>query len=192
MRKRQFSYKVLAMPWLLALVAWMQTSTIPDLSTVALAEKNGLVVVPFTQDIDHADIPLSSLEPGRTYYATVIVKDEAGNKAVYGTTSFTTPKLADQPPPTLSAPPAVVITKPTASLVSGNKVGIESKGTDDKGIVYHAIYINDTQVKAPCACATVTYTWNSNPYKGKIVRIGAVVKDADGQTKATVKLVQVR
>jgi hypothetical protein len=177
--------------WLPTLVmfalAFLQTSS-HDMSTVALAEKNGTIVKPYTPDIDSAII--TGLEPGRTYYATVIVKDEAGNKSVYKTVEFTTPAVTDQPP---TAPPVVIIVKPAPNQIVSGRYTIEARASDDSGgVASLALYINGVVAASACACATRTYSWNTNPYKGRIVRIQAIAKDVDGQETTATTLVQVR
>ena len=59
-----------------------------DISTPALAETNGIVVVDWTRDIVSADA--AGLTPGTTYYFIVIVRDGDGNMAAYFTVSVTT------------------------------------------------------------------------------------------------------
>jgi hypothetical protein len=43
------------------------------------------------------------------------------------------------------------------------------------------IYLNGELVQPVCACDTMTYSWNTKPYKGRVVRIQASAKDVDGQ-----------
>ena len=67
-----------------------------DISTPALAETNGIVVVDWTRDIVSADA--AGLTPGTTYYFIVIVRDGDGNMAAYLTVSATTLSVSDEYP----------------------------------------------------------------------------------------------
>jgi hypothetical protein len=58
-------------------------STSNNLGTVAKAELNGTIVKPYAADI--STFEAVGLSSGTEYYLTVIVKDEANNKAVYAT-----------------------------------------------------------------------------------------------------------
>ena len=66
-----------------------------NIDSVASAESNGLVAQNYLADISSATI--NGLLPGTNYFFTVIVKDAAGNKAVYSTLSVTT--TGDTTPP---------------------------------------------------------------------------------------------
>jgi phosphodiesterase/alkaline phosphatase D-like protein len=66
-----------------------------NIDTVASAESNGLVAQNYLADISSATI--NGLLPGTNYFFTVIVKDAAGNKAVYSVLSVTT--TGDTTPP---------------------------------------------------------------------------------------------
>ena len=63
-------------------------STSNNLSTVANIEANGTAVGTYTTDISTKNI--TALSGSTTYFFNVIVRDEAGNKAVYTTVTATT------------------------------------------------------------------------------------------------------
>src|SRR4029077_19059634 len=69
----------------------VRRSSTNNLDTVANAEANGTVVLSYTTDIVTANV--TGLAPATGYYFNVIVKDAAGNKAVYTTKNET--MLAD-------------------------------------------------------------------------------------------------
>src|SRR6185503_10944552 len=73
----------------------VRRSSANNLDTVANAEANGTVVLGYTADIATANV--TGLDPATDYYFNVIVKDAAGNKAVYITKNETT--LADTTAP---------------------------------------------------------------------------------------------
>ncbi len=68
-------------------------STSDDIDTVANAEAYGTAVGSYEANISTKTI--IGLTAGTTYYFTVIVKDEAGNKAAYGSI-YETPELAGE------------------------------------------------------------------------------------------------
>ena len=63
-------------------------SAADNLNTVADIEANGTLKQGYTADI--GTINITGLQPGRTYYFNVIVKDNAGNKTCYSKASVTT------------------------------------------------------------------------------------------------------
>ena len=63
-------------------------STSNNISTPALAEANGTVVLDWTQDV--VTVVSDSLSPGTGYYFNVVVRDSDGNSAAYITVSATT------------------------------------------------------------------------------------------------------
>jgi hypothetical protein len=79
-------------------------STSNNISTVAAAEANGTVIRTYAADIGTFNV--TGLNASSTYFFTVIVKDTAGNKAVYATKSETTLVALSLSPSTL--PPGTV------------------------------------------------------------------------------------
>ncbi len=63
-------------------------STAANLDTIADIETNGTALGSYVSDI--STMTDTALTPNTTYHYNVIVKDEAGNKAVYSSTSATT------------------------------------------------------------------------------------------------------
>lgn len=63
-------------------------STSNNLGTISTTEANGTALGSYVPDVMGKTI--SELNTGTTYYFTVIVKDAAGNKAIYSTVSATT------------------------------------------------------------------------------------------------------
>src|SRR6185436_15210151 len=59
-----------------------------NIGTVAAAEANGTVVQPYTADLGAKAV--TGLAPNTNYYFNVLVKDAAGNKAVYTEVNATT------------------------------------------------------------------------------------------------------
>lgn len=74
----------------------VRRSTNNNINTVANAELNGTVALAYTTDINTTNI--TGLTASTAYFFTVIVKDEAGNKTVYGTTNITTLAPESTPP----------------------------------------------------------------------------------------------
>ena len=68
-----------------------------NIDMVSDAEGNGVIVKPYTADIN--TFLVTGLNPGNTYYFNVIVKDGAGNKTTYAMRSITTPTLGDTSAP---------------------------------------------------------------------------------------------
>ncbi len=90
-------------------------------------------------------------------------------------------------------PPSVKIVSPTdGQIVAAKTFTIAVVGADDAGIVWTELRIKGQVVKS-AATTTMTYSWNTSPYKGKgPVVISASVRDAEGtvatdQVTVTVK-----
>ncbi|MEM7184431.1 MAG: hypothetical protein AAF518_26275 [Spirochaetota bacterium] len=62
-----------------------------NIATVSDANNNGTVAQTYVTDINIYAV--SSLSAATAYYFTVIVRDEAGNEAIYTTTTITTPAV---------------------------------------------------------------------------------------------------
>jgi Fibronectin type III domain len=71
----------------------VRRSSTPNIDTVLGAEAYGTPVVAYITDISYANV--TSLTPETTYYFNVIVKDAAGNRAIYATRSVTTTPYVD-------------------------------------------------------------------------------------------------
>src|SRR6185503_5815652 len=94
-----------------------------NLDTVANAEANGTVVLGYTADIATANV--TGLDPATGYYFNLIVKDAAGNKAVYVTKNETT--LADTTAPVAGNAGAIT----TANVSTMSLTLNWTKATDD-------------------------------------------------------------
>src|SRR4029077_15608996 len=101
----------------------VRRSATNNLDTVANAEANGTVVLSYTTDIATANV--TGLAPGTGYYFNVIVKDAAGNKAVYVTKNETT--LADTTVPAPGNAGAIT----TANVATMSLTLNWTKATDD-------------------------------------------------------------
>lgn len=77
----------------------VRVSTQNNINTVDTF-KNGIIVAPFTADINSATV--TGLQPGTQYYVNVMVMDIAGNKSVYQVQSVTTAADVSGPTPLLS------------------------------------------------------------------------------------------
>src|SRR6185503_3000211 len=101
----------------------VRRSAANNLDTVANAEANGTVVLGYTADIATANV--TGLNPATGYYFNVIVKDAAGNKAVYATKNETT--LADTTAPVAGNAGAIT----TANVATMSLTLNWTKATDD-------------------------------------------------------------
>jgi hypothetical protein len=93
------------------------------------------------------------------------------------------------PPTPAPVGPSITLKTPTAGQVIAVKTfSITTEATDDVGVAWSELFINGQLVKSG-AFTTMSYSWNTSPYKGRSVTIKATAKDADGLTaeaKATV------
>src|SRR6185503_19225287 len=101
----------------------VRRSSTNNIGTVANAEANGTIVLAYTADIATANV--TGLSPATGYYFNVIVKDAAGNKAVYATKNETTP--ADTTAPTVGNAGAIT----TANVATTSLTLNWTKATDD-------------------------------------------------------------
>src|SRR5437762_780644 len=101
----------------------VRRSATNNVDTVANAEANGTVVLAYTADIATANV--TGLNPATGYFFNVIVKDAAGNKAVYATKNETT--LADTTVPVPGNAGTLTITNVATMSVTLNW----TKATDD-------------------------------------------------------------
>jgi hypothetical protein len=101
--------------------------------------------------------------------------------------------IPPQPQPEPNQPPVLTFRAPSnlqVITVKNFKISVES--TDDTGVTWQELSINGQVVKA-AATATMTYSWNTAPYKGKgPVVIKAVARDADGSSSEQTRTVTVR
>jgi len=89
---------------------------------------------------------------------------------------------SDVPPPIPNNPPTVTIKKPiNGEVISVRSYTIEVAATDDVGVAWLELSINGQVVKSGMF-ASMTYSWNTAPYKGKTVTISATSKDAENLT----------
>src|SRR5437868_4390087 len=101
----------------------VRRSAANNLDTVGNAEANGTVVLAYTADIATANV--TGLNPATGYFFNVIVKDAAGNKAVYATKNETT--LADTTAPVAGNAGAIT----TANVATMSLTLNWTKATDD-------------------------------------------------------------
>ncbi len=156
-------------------------SLLPDIDTLDNATRNGAVVKPWTKDIDSAQV--FGLNPDTGYWFNTIVKDEAGNMAVYKMAGV---KTLPDIPPTSNSPPTVVFTVPSANgfVVTAKTYTIKATATDDSGgLIEVGIYVEGR----PCnvnmntgSPTTISCPFNTSPYKGKIVHLTVSAKDNQG------------
>ena len=104
-------------------------STSDNIDTVDNAETNGTAIGSYSVDID--TIKVIELSEGTTYYFNVVVKDEKGNKSVYGSISETTIDIGSG---TMDDPYKVVYIEDLA------KIGT---GTDGWGLDKNYTLMND-------------------------------------------------
>lgn len=150
----------------------LRQSRLPDIDTLENAERNGVVVKPYTAAIDTTTV--ENLIPGNYYY-NVIIKDQAGNRAVY---QMHYVEVQNPAPP--STPPIVSFNLDNQQLVDQKKYKLKVSAVDDLGVVRLDLYMNGVWVTGDTD-GTLDYTWNCNPYKGRDVVVQASAKDGDGQ-----------
>lgn len=96
------------------------------------------------------------------------------------------------PQPTPNAPPTVTIKAPVEGQIIETKTfTLSLASTDDSGIAWQELSINGQVVKA-AATASMTYSWNTSPYKGRTVIITGTAKDADGSSSSRTVTVSVK
>lgn len=82
----------------------------------------------------------------------------------------------------VNQPPTVTIQKPTPGQVITTKTfTLSVTTTDDIGVSWLELYVNNQLVKSAMT-TTMTYSLNTQPYKGRSIAIKAIAKDADGLT----------
>ena len=80
--------------------------------------------------------------------------------------------------------PTVTITSPIAGNVSG-KVDVQVATADTSGVQTIQLFIGGQLKSTTQNTETLTYNWNTNPYKGDIVELKAVAFDAIGNGPGT-------
>jgi hypothetical protein len=100
--------------------------------------KNGIIVAPFTADINTATV--TGLQPGTQYYANVMVMDVAGNKAVYQTRTVSTAADVSGPTPLVSTLSFSQIGK-QSMRVSWSKATDRSTARED---IEYALYMSSS------------------------------------------------
>ncbi len=92
--------------------------------------------------------------------------------------------------PVDTTPPTVTITTPVAGATVTGKIDIAVVASDPNGVQQIQLFI-DGQVKSSNSTSdTLTYNWNTNPYKGDIVVLKAIAFDeiGNGPGQATVSV----
>jgi len=132
----------------------VRRSTSNNISTVANAEANGIVAKPYTTDIASANV--TGLTSSTSYYFTVIVKDAAGNKAVYGVANATTQTMSDLSPPTVT-----IVVPYDGDIVKGPAVSIFASATDDVAVRSVWFTLDGAPLGATLTSPPYTITWNT-------------------------------
>lgn len=176
----------------------VRQSRLPDIDGVANAERNGTVLMPYTagKDLPASQNPGSDYAhaaphpdgSGATYYRTVIVKDDAGNKRAYAMAPIVPPVPA--PAPTDPAPTVSVVAPTNGALITTKTFTLKATASDKNadGVIVTpwklSLYVNSLLVKE-CSCEDVSFAWNTSPYKGQVVRIVATARDLNGSAVTT-------
>lgn len=139
--------------------------------------------------------------PNGTYTITASMTDKANNKATTlvcdGTnpntsaiTSGSTRTIIVSNPDTTA--PTVTITQPIANSTVSGKVQVAITAADDGGLKQVDLYANSTLIASSTSGAnTLTYSWNTNPYKGRLVTLSAKATDNSGNV-SSVSSIQVQ
>ncbi|MGO0059809.1 fibronectin type III domain-containing protein [Brevibacillus fluminis] len=138
-------------------------STSNNLDTVANAEANGTVAQNWTANVTSATA--SGLTPSTTYYFNVLVKDEAGNKALYSGVSQATTAAPDMTAPVVGNGGTVTASQATPTSVDLNWTAATDAVTSPGNLQYKVVYSTsnnlDTVANAE-ANGTVAQNWTAN------------------------------
>jgi hypothetical protein len=130
------------------------------------------------------------IKPNREYYLSAPANFSSyvyPHPLVNGSTPTPVPAPVPTPTPTPepipNAAPTVTLKAPASGqLITTKTFTISVAASDDTGVAWLELSVNNQVVKAG-AFSTMTYSWNTAPYKGKgLVTIRAVAKDAEGLT----------
>ncbi|RNB89517.1 hypothetical protein EDM56_09995 [Brevibacillus fluminis] len=121
-----------------------------NLDTVANAEANGTVVQDWTANITSATV--NGLTAGTIYYFNVLVKDEAGNKALYSGASQATTAAPDTTPPTVGNSGIITASNATQNSVDLGWTAATDTVTSPGNLQYKVVYSTSNNLD------TVTHT----------------------------------
>ena len=119
-------------------------STSNNIATVANAEANGTAFGAYTNDISLKAI--TGLSAATTYYFNVIVKDEAGNKTAYTSTSQATLAVADVTAPVVGAGGALSASGVTSSGVTINWTKATDNVSSQANLQYLVYYSTSNNI----------------------------------------------
>lgn len=129
---------------------------------------------PYYQPLEypHPFIALTKLDTGPIVIPPIVIPP------------VVTPPVDPPTPTPPNGPPSAKINTPAeGQVITTKSFGISATVTDDVGVAWTYLYINGVLVSGfpKQGVASISYTWNTSPYKGKgPVEIKVVVKDADG------------
>jgi hypothetical protein len=162
-----------------------------NISTVADAIANGTVVTSWSTALTSSTA--TGLSASTTYYFNVLVKDAAGNTAVYTSTSATTSGGTDTTPPTPGGSGAIATSGITSSSVTLGWTAGTDNVTPQASLQYKAVRSlsnNITTVATAEANGTTVVDWTTNITTATASGLAAstmyyfnvLVKDAAGNT----------
>lgn len=161
-------------------------STSDNISSVQDAEANGTLASAFVKNSSF--LIVRNLEPETTYYFNVVIKDSAGNKSSYVSTSGTTLADIEAPVPGGSGTITASAVGLTSMILSWNRA--TDNASNPPNLLYQVFMStsdNISTVVAAEANGTIIRSYNSSTYhnvtgleSGEVYYFNVIVKDAKG------------
>ena len=130
--------------------------------------------------------PLSGLIPGTVYHYRVKSTGVSGIPAVSDDLTFTTPA-----PVVDTTPPTVVIMNPASGVFVSSTVTVSANAADNVGVAAVQFMLDGVELNAALTAAPFVFAWNTTLVADGAHVLGAIARDAAGNTATSVVSVTV-
>lgn len=142
-------------------------------------------VVDGLPDLAHS-APLTGLTPATVYHYRAKSKGDAGTASVSDDLTFATPAaLVDVTPPT------VVIMNPASGTSVSSTVMVSANATDNVGVAALQFMLDGAELNAPLTAGPYVFAWNTSSVADGVHALGAIARDAAGNSATSVVSVTV-
>jgi len=147
----------------------VRRSLLNNVGSIVNAEANGTVIRSYVNDL--ATLNVTGLLPKTLYFFAVIVKDAAGNKALYSTGQLTT---------LVSTGPSISMLTPAAGAIVAGTVAPSATAIDDVGVVGVQFLLNGNVLGPEVLVAPFVSKWDTTQVPDGSYTLSARARDGSG------------